>query len=384
MKGAVIMKKKRLLLPMIVFLIFIFVMAVLFIVTPKTNYSSLEKRYLEDFPEAKLEAIANGEFEEGFENYLADHFPIRNMWVGLNAYANFAVGNNGANGVYNADEGYLINEPVSDDNRIDTNLKALTDFREKIDVKMTFLLAPSTGYIMKDELPLVHNEYRDDDYFNNIKTELNGKNIDFVDVRSRFKSETQSGNQLYYRTDHHWTTLGAYTAYSQLMTTLGKTPARKSEFRLESHDGFYGTTYSKSGFWFNMGDTIELWKNPKNDNKISLDITEGSETKSYDTLYFTDHLNEDDKYPVFIDGNHALETITNKNVKSGKVLVIKDSFAHSMAPFLAENYNTVTLVDLRYYKNSISELVKSGGYDEVLVIYGIDNFATDTDMVWLS
>ncbi|MCR5652261.1 MAG: hypothetical protein K6F88_00505 [Ruminococcus sp.] len=376
--------KKRLLLPTIVFLLFIFVTAVLFIVTPKADYSSYEKRYLEDFPEANLQAIADGEFGENFEKYLADHFPVRNMWVGLNAYINLLSGNNGSNGVYNCDEGYLINAPVSDDNRINTNLGALTDFKDKIDVKMTFLLAPSTGYIMKDELPIVHDEYKDDDYFSKIKSTLDDKGIGFVDVRSRFKSEVQSGNQLYYRTDHHWTTLGAYTAYNQLMTTLGKSPAKKSEFRVESCPDFYGTTYSTSGFWFNMGDKIKLWQNPKNDKKITLDITEGTETKRYDTMYFTKHLNEDDKYPVFIDGNHALETITNKNVKSGKALVIKDSFAHSMAPFLAENYNTVTLVDLRYYKNSISELVKNGKYDEVLVVYGIDNFATDTDLVWLS
>ncbi len=384
MKGAVIMKKKRLLTPMIVFLLFVFIMSVLFIVTPKADYSSLEKRYLEDFPEAKLEAVADGEFGEEFETYLADHFPLRNMWVGLNAYANLLAGNNGSNGVYNSDEGYLINEPVSDKNRIDTNLKALTDFKENIDVNMTVLLAPSTGYIMKDELPLVHNEYRDDEYFSAVKSTLGEHGVDFVDIRSRFKSEVQSGNQLYYRTDHHWTTAGAYTAYNQLMTTLGREPAKKSRFRVESYPDFYGTTYSTSGFWFNMGDNIELWQNPKNDNNITLEITEGSETKTYNTMYFNKHLNEDDKYPVFIDGNHALETITNKNVKSGRVLVIKDSFAHSMAPFLAENYNTVTLVDLRYYKNSVSQLVKSGKYDEVLVVYGIDNFSTDTDMVWLS
>ena len=378
------MKKKRLLVPMFVFLLFIFVMAVVFIVAPKSNYSSLEKRYLEDFPEANLESITNGEFEEGFETYFADHFPIRNMWVGINAYANFLVGNNGANGVYNCYNGYLINEPVSDDNRIDTNLGALTDFRDSTKAKMTCLIVPSTGYIMKDELPEAHNEYKDDEYFNNIKTTLSEHNINFIDVRSRFKSDAQNSRQLYYRTDHHWTTLGAYTAYEQLMTELGHTPAKKSSFNIKSYPDFYGTTYSTSGFWFNMGDNIELWRNSKTEKNITLEITEGEETKTYDTMYFTNHLNEDDKYPVFVDGNHALETFTNKKVKSGKALVIKDSFAHCMAPFLAENYNTVTLVDLRYYKKSVSELLKSGKYDEVLVIFGIDNFATDTDLVWLS
>lgn len=369
---------------MIIFICFVLVFTTLFIVTPKSHYSSLEKRYLEDFPEANLEAIANGEFEEGFENYLADHFPLRNMWVGLNAYANLLVGNNGSNGVYNAGEGYLINEPVSDNNRIKTNLSTLVDFKKNIDVDMTFLLAPSTGYIMSDTLPPVHNEYKDDEYFNTIKSTLSDAEINFVDIRARFKNDAQSGNQLYYRTDHHWTTLGAYTAYCQLMEAAGNTPVKKSSFEIESYDNFYGTTYSKSGFWFNMGDSIELWRNPKNDKKITLEITEGKKTKAYDTLFFNKHLDEDDKYPVFIDGNHALETITNKNIKSGKALVIKDSFAHSMAPFLAENYRTVTLADLRYYKNSVSKLVKNGKYNTVFVLYGIDNFATDTDLAWLS
>lgn len=73
-------------------------------------------------------------------------------------------------------------------------------------------------------------------------------------------------------------------------------------------------------------------------------------------MYFTDHLKEDDKYPVFIDGNHALTEITNTNAKNGTILLIKDSFSHSLAPFLAENYSKVVLVDLRYYKESVSDL----------------------------
>jgi hypothetical protein len=114
-----------------------------------------------------------------------------------------------------------------------------------------------------------------------------------------------------------------------------------------------------------------------------VEITEGDETNTYHSMYFLNHLEEDDKYPVFLDGNHAIVNIENKNVKKGKVLIVKDSFCHSLAPFLADNYNTVTMVDMRYYKNSISDMVKEGNYDQVLVIYGIDNFATDSDLVWI-
>lgn len=101
-------------------------------------------------------------------------------------------------------------------------------------------------------------------------------------------------------------------------------------------------------------------------------------------MYFYNHLKEDDKYPVFIDGNHAMTRIKNKNANGGKILLVKDSFSHCLAPFLAENYSEVILVDMRYYKNSISELAQQEKPDNILVLYGIDNLATDTDIAWLS
>lgn len=375
------MKKKLVLAPMFVFLSFILVMTALFIVTPKTNYSSSEKRYLEDFPETNLTTVTNGEFESGFESFLADHFPLRNMWVGLNAYYNYFIGNNSNDGVYKCSDNYLINKPTGSDNRIKNNISTVTKFKSAVDVPVTVMLAPSTGYVMDEVLPAVHGEYLDDYFFGDIKSELKKNGVGFVDLRSRFK---KADSQLYYKTDHHWTTQGAWTAYEELCRSLKIKPAEESDYEVESYDNFYGTTYSTSGFWLTPPDKIEVWNNSNHKpGDIRLTITEGKESKNYDSLYFKNHLDEDDKYPVFIDGNHALETIKNKNVKRGRVLVVKDSFCHSLAPFLADSFRTVTLVDMRYYKNSVSELVKSGKYDRVLVIYGIDNFATDTDLVWL-
>ena len=100
-------------------------------------------------------------------------------------------------------------------------------------------------------------------------------------------------------------------------------------------------------------------------------------------MFFYDHIDEDDKYPVFLDGNHALTEITNSNAKGGTLVMIKDSFSHCLAPFLAENYSKIIMVDMRYYKNSVSDLIKAENPEQVLVVYGIDNIATDTDIVWL-
>ena len=326
-------------IPAVVFLIFIYGMALWFVFSPKPDYSSSEKRYLQKFPEVTAEKLLSGDFGSEFETFFADRFPQRNTWVGLNAYTALAVGNNGASGVYNCKNGYLINKPVSTENNLDKNIGAVADFAKSIDTPTTVMLVPSTGYIVDDVLPTFHDKYNDDEDISKISSTLSKDKIGFVDLRERFKSEYKNGSQLYYKTDHHWTTKGAYTGYQELCKALGITPID--------------------------------------------DSTEGANIKTSGSMYFTDHLKEDDKYPVFIDGNHALTEITNTNAKNGTILLIKDSFSHSLAPFLAENYSKVVLVDLRYYKESVSDLVTTYNPEQVVVLYGIDNLATDTDIVWL-
>lgn len=371
-------------IPAVVFLIFIYGMALWFLFSPKIDYSSSEKRYLQKFPDTNVEKVLSGDFGSEFETFFADQFPQRNTWVGLNAYTALAEGNNGASGVYNCKNGYLINKPVSNENNLDKNIGAVADFAKSIDTPTTVMLVPSTGYIVDDVLPTFHDKYNDDEDISKISSTLSKDKIGFVDLRERFKSEYKNGSQLYYKTDHHWTTKGAYTGYQELCKALGITPIDDSTLKKDSYPDFYGTTYSSSGFWLTPPDNIEIWNNPKNSDKnISVKITEGANIKTSGSMYFTDHLKEDDKYPVFIDGNHALTEITNSNAKNGTILLIKDSFSHSLAPFLAENYSKVVLVDMRYYKESVSDLVTTYNPEQVVVLYGIDNLATDTDIVWL-
>lgn len=370
--------------PAFVFLIFIFGMAVWFLFNPKSDYSSSEKRYLQQFPEVTVDKVLDGTFGTEFESYFADQFPARSFWVGLNAYYSLDTGNNGANGVYNCGNGYLINKPVSTDNKLEKNVNTIVKFKNSINVPVTVIFAPSTGYVADDVLPAVHDKYNDDTYFEQISSTLGTNGISFVDLRKIFKDAYAEGNQLYYKTDHHWTTLGAYTAYEKLCEQLNITPAPKEKFDIKTYGGFYGTTYSTSGFWFTQPDSIQIWDNPENtDKNIKVKISEGTDTEEYGSMYFYNHLEEDDKYPVFIDGNHALTEITNSNAKGGTILLVKDSFSHSLAPFLAENYSKIILVDMRYYKMSVSQIVEQEKPEQVVFLYGIDNIATDTDLVWI-
>lgn len=370
--------------PAFVFLIFIFGMAVWFLLNPKSEYSSSEKRYLQQFPEISVNKVLDGSFGTEFESYFADQFPARSFWVGLNAYYTLDTGNNGANGVYNCNNGYLINKPVSTNNKLEKNVSAIVKFKNSIDVPVTVMFAPSTGYVAYDVLPAVHDKYNDDNYFEQTSKTLSENGIEFTDLRKTFKEAYADGNQLYYKTDHHWTTLGAYTAYQKLCEQLNINPAPKEKFDIKSYGGFYGTTYSTSGFWFTQPDSIQIWNNPENtDKNIKVTISEGTDTDEFSSMYFYNHLEEDDKYPVFIDGNHALTEITNSNAKGGTILLVKDSFSHSLAPFLAENYSKIILVDMRYYKMSVSQIVEQEKPEQIVFLYGIDNIATDTDLVWI-
>lgn len=372
--------------PAVLFVVFVFAMAVWFVVNPKLDYSSSEKRYLQKFPETSVDTILSGKFGSEFESYFADHFPMRNTWVGMNAYYNLGTGINGQSGVYHCADGYLINKPVSKDNKIRKNVGVLADFKKNIgDVPMTVMFAPSTGYIAADMLPLIHDSYNDDIYFEETAKTLGENGVKFVDLRESFKQKYAQGEQLYYRTDHHWTTDGAYAGYVKLCESLGVEPVKKDIFKKTSYADFYGTTYSTSGFWLTNPDRINVYDNPENSDKnIKLIISEDGKQNEYGSMYFYSHIGEDDKYPVFLDGNHAYTEIQNSNAKGGTILVIKDSFSHSLAPFLAENYSRVILVDPRYYKQSVSALVKKEKPEQVIALYGIDNIATDTDIVWLS
>lgn len=365
----------------VIFVAFIGIFAVLFWVLPKSDFSPKEKRYLQGFPEISVQSLTDGTFETDFENYINDHMVLRDVFMGVNSYSNIAVLNNGSDGVYKCSDGYLINEPATD-SRLDLNLSVTADFKEKTGIDTTVMIVPSTGYIMDDKLPLVHKNYNDDRYYNRIESFCQKNGLGFVDLRDTFNSHKNS-TQIYYKTDHHWTTVGAYLAYQSLCEKWGIEVKETNGYIVEKTPDFYGTTYNTSGFWLNESDTIEVWKN--RDNHSTCEITANGKTTAYKSMFFPKQLEGADKYTVFLNGNNPVTTVKNPDNKGKeKLLVIKDSFSHCLAPFLSEKFSQITLVDMRYYKKSVSEeIVKKDKFDKVLICMSMDNFLEDKDFAFL-
>lgn len=368
-------KKKDVIL-IILFGVFLGAFGLMYLVLPLQRFSVNEKRVLQSAPALTSRNLFNGKFGTDFETYLSDHFALRDIFVGMNSYYDLGTGRNGVTGIYAGANGYLIETPVEyEQQNVDKNIEAIAKFSAEVGIRPDFMLVPSVGYIYDDKLPALHFPYTDDKIIASIESAL-GESVDPVDLIQPLKAGKDE-EQLYFKTDHHWTGRGAYVAYQAYCAEKKLQPVSMDRFRVQAESGFYGTTYSRSALWLSGPDTIELFWD-KSDPKFRVEIPDNK--KTYDSLFFLSHLNEPDKYPVYLDGNHGYEKITNKSAKGGKLLLIKDSYAHAIVQFLAENYSEIYMVDMRYYRESLTELVKENGIDSILFLYGVNNFVNDTGL----
>lgn len=360
------------------FCAFLVGMLVLYLFLPKHTLSRQEKRYLAKAPAISWESFRNGDFSEKAEVYMADHVPGRNFFVGLNAYYKLLTGRQNSEEILLTWDNRLVERPVQDNPAvIAKNMDLIRKFAEGIDVPVQLMIIPSSGWASEDRIPGFLEEYPDERIIQEVYA-LAGDTVQTIDMASVF-SQTGQPERFYYKTDHHWNSLGAYTAYREYMKFLGKPYRTQGDYRIETVPDFYGSNYSRSALWLTPGDSIELWHGG---GRIS--VTHEEENTAHPGVFFRERLKEPDKYTVFLDGNHSLVRLNNVDCAGqGKLLVIRDSFSNCLGGFLADSFETVVLADLRYYKKAVSELLKEDTYNQVLICYSLGNFLTDENIIWL-
>lgn len=362
----------------VIFCMILLSFSVLLLTGEDRSYSEREKRYLSAAPQFTAQSLLDGTYRDALEQWVEDQFPGRDLWVGVHAYANYLLGRNTTNAIYLAKDGYLINAPVFDDfSRFEAAVERFDLFAEQTGLPASFVMIPSTGWLKEEILPPGHGEYPDDEMFQ--RAEELVSYIRCVDLRDNL-CEADEVDQTAYRTDHHLTSFGNYAVYKGWREAFGKTVRSASDYEIEVFPGFYGTTWSGSGYWLTKPDDVELWDSGA---QVQVSVWDGEEERTGGAVFFREHLKEIDKYPVFLDGNHALTTVVNPSGTEGNLLVIKDSYAHGFVPFLAEHYGTIYMIDLRYYRGNISEFVSLNGVDEILFLYGTTTLLTDSNSAWL-
>ncbi|MGO5095867.1 DHHW family protein [Agathobaculum sp. LCP25S3_E8] len=351
---------------------------------PHRSFSENEKRVLAQPPTVSAESIADGSVFQDVEKYLSDHFPGRDGWVGANAYLEQAEGRGAVRSIVSGSDGWLFSAPLSDDRQIlQDNMQAITAFAQTQSVPVYLMAVPTSGAVVEDKLPALHLTYPDADMLEQARR-IAGDSLSWLDVMGDFCG-TEDPETLYYRTDHHWTTEGAYRAYRLLMREKRESSVMRDTFSVERVQDFYGTSYSKSGLWLTPPDEIELWTNPALRTITSVYDGNSREPVVQEGMLFREYLSEADKYPVFLSGNHARIHIETNADTEKRLLVVKDSYAHSLAPFLAEEYRTIDLIDLRYFKRqTISDWLQGHPVDEILFVYGLSSLAEDKNLQWLA
>lgn len=332
-----------------------------FFFTPDRTFSENENRYLQTTPELTADSVLSVRFMTEVENYTSDQILLRDLWTGARSTLQRAEGRQDISGTYLGAEGRYFAK-VTDDtfnwSNYEKNLTAVEQFfAANSGKRCTALIAPSPAGVLGEYLPKNAPYYDEDKAFSLLADKLGGT---FADTRTALAGVEDP----YYHTDHHWTTEGAQSAYHVWAAATGH--AVRDYAPVQATDSFRGTLYSKVLLPDSAYDAVDYCP----DISIVSADCDGTER---DSLYDMAALEKKDKYELFLGGNYG-QCVISTGVENGKhLLLVKDSFANSFVPFLTGDYETITMLDLRYFRGSVQELAAEA--DDILVLTEITNLA---------
>ncbi|MBQ8849880.1 MAG: hypothetical protein IJ011_06100 [Clostridia bacterium] len=344
------------------------------ILLPKEDFSEEENRMLATLELPTFAELVDGSFSSAVGELYRDRLPLRTSFTAAKAYAELMLFKGENNGVLFCRDGYLLEKGEYDD--LGTAKKNIEYFSEleaicrELGVPFVCAVAPRGIDVMEYKLP---EGYRGK--YGEIWGILESSGIEYLSLTEPLRSAAEAGEYVWYRTDHHWTSYGAYIAYRELADALGYSPYGADAFAVcEASDGFLGSVYSKAGCVAQRSDSVQLYRYT-GDEDFTVRIGDSGEER--EGFYFTEKLSTKDKYAVFLGGNYSeLYIEKSGGEERERMLLIKDSYANAVSPFLALHFD-IELVDLRYFEGGRDALCeKIGNADKVLLLHGIDTVAT--------
>lgn len=362
----------------IIFILILFLFLIINIIVPNKEKSVQENRMLATKPKFRLSSLISGDYDEKFEAYMDDQFVGRDMWRKLKVTVDRICGSRLENGVYIGRNGQLLEQiEVADENHLAANIKAIKSFSEsqkKIPVCM--MLVPDAANVLNHSLPALAKPEDQTQMFSMVRKDL-GDSVEWIDVSTELnKHKTE---KIYYKTDHHWTTLGAFYAFQATAPSLGIEGDLSGKY--VSHavsNSFNGMLASKSGVNLGEKEQIDIYVPTEEDTDLIIDYVD--EGKRSTSLYDSSKLKEKDQYTVFLGGNSSLLDIRTVSTSTKRLLLVKDSFANSFIPFLTPYYREIVVVDPRYYSGTINDLMDSYRISEVLFLYSGNTFFKDNNI----
>ena len=356
-----------------VFTLFFAALFVLDLVTPDRAYSELENTTLTQRP--KLTAVSVDGLNNYFTNYtkyVKDQVFGRDQWISLQSLAETTLFQKTQSG------GILLGREhrmfarryrvLPTEERVwNKNLAAVQSLGERYPGKVSFMLVPSASVLYPEDLPLAAPQMDEEGRIDEAQAALPA--VQFLRVTDALRAHKDE--YLYYRTDHHWTTLGAYYAYEQFCKAKGITPTPLSSYTVDEYDGFLGTFYRDSN------QNAEMAANPDKvvayhplSTEATLDYVDNNgQTLRGKIIYDESDAPASLKYGTFITGDNSYSVINNPDVTDGSsCVVVKESFGNAFVPFLTDHYQTIHVIDYRYWKGSLSQFVTENNVQDVLFV----------------
>lgn len=362
----------------IIFILTLFLFLIINVIVPDREKSVQENCMLATKPKFRLSSLISGDYDEKFEAYMDDQFVGRDMWRKLKVTVDRIGGSRLENGVYIGTNGQLLEQiEVADENHLAANIKAIKSFSEsqsKIPVRM--MLVPDAANVLNHSLPSLAKPEDQTQMFSMVRKDL-GDSVEWIDVSTELnKHKTE---KIYYKTDHHWTTLGAFYAFQAAAPSLGIDGDLSGKYvSYAVSDSFNGMLASKSGVNLGEKEQIDIYVPTEEDTDLIVDYVD--EGKRSTSLYDSSKLKEKDQYTVFLGGNSSLLDIRTVSTSTKRLLLVKDSFANSFIPFLTPYYREIVVVDPRYYSGTINDLMDSYRISEVLFLYSGNTFFKDNNI----
>ena len=362
-----------------------FLIALLFFILPHQHFSELENRYLQAAPQLTWDNLISKKFAEEAESFITDHFPFRDKWLWVKSTSEKARLQQENNGIYNGKDGYLFEKFLEPDyTKVQQFTESVNQFASNhSEVTMTFMLAPTSIGLYPERLPWFAPSYPQRKV-NQFIGETMQNDITFMNGFNFFAPHATES--IYYRTDHHWTTNGAYLAYVAFAEQRGWQPLSKKDFVIETvSKSFLGSYHTRSQFTGLTPDTIQTYI-PRHPVKTEMYITDVDQTVT--SMYDESFLAKKDQYSYFLGGVHAVMKLTTELetqlIALDKLLVIKDSYAHNVLPFLTNHVSEIHVIDLRYYNGSIAEYLSENGIKDVLFLFNTATLVEDESLLKLN
>lgn len=348
------------------------------VIVPTREMSQQENRMLAKRPSLSIEGIVSGTYMDQYEEYLMDQFVGRSFFQRLQAGVKRLGGSKMENGIFIGQEDQLMEDIVTPDQEtLSENLDAIKAFASEYnDLNMYMLLVPDAANVLSEKLPLLATVADQDQMFAQVKKQV-ADSMQWIDATTVL--DQHADEYIYYRTDQHWTSLGAFYVFAEAAEALGVEGNEQSSFvAYPVSTTFNGILSANSGV--KLGVTDEIYVYMKKETSTGVVVNYVDEQRKTTSWYDSSKLEERNQYEVFLGGDSSVVDIKTTSDSERRILIVKDSYANCFVPFLESYFREIIMVDPRYYSGTIDEIMDTYRITDVMFLYSGNTFFEDNNI----